>query len=111
MAGTVDENSTRWEDIDIRKDFYEAIITGYLAGIGDMFTKEEKDHLHHAGLILLYMQSLRFVTDFLNNDTYYRTTYPEQNLNRALNQLILLEKLEEFLERENIYAVSGVLAV
>jgi hypothetical protein len=103
MSGTVDENSTRWEDIDIRKDYYEAIINGYLNGIGELFTKEEMDHLHYAGLILLYMQCLRFVTDFLNNDVYYRTTYPEQNLNRALNQLIMLEKLEEF---QNIQSLS-----
>jgi Ser/Thr protein kinase RdoA (MazF antagonist) len=98
MAVTVDENSTQWEDIDVRSDFYKAIVTGYLAGMGDVFTKEEQEHIHYAGLLLTYMQSLRFVTDFLNNDTYYQTTYPEQNLNRALNQLILLEKLEEFLE-------------
>ena len=38
---------------------------------------------------MIYMQSLRFVTDFLNNDIYYKTSYPEQNLNRALNQFIL----------------------
>lgn len=98
MAGTVDENSTQWEAIAIRKDFYEAIIKGYLEGIGDTFTKTECDHIHHAGLMLLFMQCLRFVTDFLNNDVYYATSYPEQNLNRALNQLLMLERLEEFLE-------------
>jgi len=98
MAGTVDENSTRWEDVGIRRDFYEAIIEGYLAGTGDAFTKKEIENIHQAGLIMIYMQCLRFLTDFLNNDVYYYTTYPEQNLNRALNQLLLLERLEEFLE-------------
>ena len=56
-----------------------------------------KRTIHCAGRMLIYMQCLRFVTDFLNNDIYYKTTYHEQNLNRALNQLILLEKLEDFL--------------
>jgi hypothetical protein len=97
MAGTVDENSTRWEDIAIRKEYYDAIINGYMEGMRDAFTEEERRHIHYSGLLLLFMQSLRFVTDFLNNDTYYQTSYPEQNLNRALNQLIMLEKLEEFL--------------
>jgi hypothetical protein len=46
---------------------------------------------------MIYMQALRFITDFLDGDKYYKTVYPEQNLNRALNQLILLEKLEEHL--------------
>jgi Ser/Thr protein kinase RdoA (MazF antagonist) len=104
MAGTVDENSTKWEEIAIRKDFYEAIIKGYLDGIGDSFTNAERDHIHHAGLMLLFMQCLRFVTDFLNNDIYYNTTYPEQNLNRALNQLLMLERLEEFLDSTYKYS-------
>jgi hypothetical protein len=67
-------------------------------------TPEEINHIHHSGLMLMYMQSMRFATDFLNNDTYYKTTYPEQNLNRALNQFILLEKLEEFLRDRYEYS-------
>ena len=47
--------------------------------------------------IMIFMQALRFLTDFLSEAGYYKTSYPEQNLNRALNQLILLERLEEFL--------------
>ena len=100
MACTVDENSNRWEEINIRPTFYQHILKGYLEGIGDIFTNEEEKNIHYAGLIMIYMQSLRFLTDFLNNDIYYKTSYPEQNLNRALNQLILLERLEEFLQEE-----------
>jgi len=97
MACTEGEESRNWENIDIKKEFYNSIIEGYLQGVGDIFTIEEKKHIHFSGLIMIYMQALRFITDFLNGDTYYKTTYPEQNLNRALNQLILLEKLEEYL--------------
>jgi len=96
MACTEEENSTAWENIGVKEDYYRAIVNGYLAGIGDNLTEKEKEHIHQSGLIITYMQCLRFLTDFLNNDIYYQTTYPEQNLNRALNQLILLEKLEEF---------------
>ncbi|MBS1949064.1 MAG: aminoglycoside phosphotransferase family protein [Bacteroidetes bacterium] len=100
MACTVDENSTEWEKIDIRPTFYKSILSGYLEGIGNIFTDEEKKNIHYAGLILVYMQALRFIADYLNNDVYYKTTYPEQNLSRATNQLVLLEKLEAFLKRE-----------
>lgn len=96
MSPTRDENSTEWEAIAINGDFYKAIIAGYLDGMGDTFTSAEQQHIHKAGLIMAYMQSLRFVTDYLNEDVYYKITYPEQNLNRALNQLILLERLEAF---------------
>lgn len=95
MACTENEESTAWEKIGIKKDFYVAIMQGYSEGMGDALTAEEKNNLNKAGCMMTYMQCLRFVTDFLNNDTYYRTTSSEHNLNRALNQLILLEKLEE----------------
>lgn len=100
MSCPVDENSTAWGEITIRGDYYFAIICGYLDGSGNMLTNDEKESIHYSGLLLIYMQSLRFVTDFLNNDIHYITTYPEQNLNRALNQFILLEQLEEFLEKK-----------
>src|SRR5215204_448978 len=106
MACTVDENSTIWEAIDVEKKYYNAIVSGYMETMTDAFTREEVNHIHHSGLLLTYMQALRFVTDFLNNDIYYKTTYPEQNLNRALNQLILLEKIEEFLVSEYGYKLS-----
>ncbi len=104
MACTENEESKNWEKIDIREDFYSAIINGYLKGIDNIFTGEELNQIHMSGLLMTYMQALRFITDFLNKDIYYKTTYPEQNLNRALNQLILLEKLEEFLQSSKISA-------
>ena len=107
MVCGVDENSTAWEEISIREDFYEAILTGYLEGIGNSLTPIEKDNIHYSGLAMIYMQSLRFVTDFLNNDIYYTISYPEHNLNRALNQFILLEQLEAFLYKKYQFNLNG----
>jgi thiamine kinase-like enzyme len=97
MACTEDENSTAWEKISIDESFYNAIINGYMSRAASIMSRGEKDHIHYAGLIMIYMQGLRFLTDYLRGDVYYKIEYPEQNLNRALNQLILLEKLENFL--------------
>jgi hypothetical protein len=44
---------------------------------------------------MIYMQALRFFTDYLNDDIYYGAAYEEHNFVRAWNQLILLEKLLE----------------
>ena len=52
---------------------------------------------------MIYMQALRYMADYLNGDTYYRIGYPEQNFDRAKNQFILLNKLEQFLEAELNY--------
>ena len=104
MACSREENSTEWENIDIVPEYYDAIIDGYVDGSRDTLTRTEREHLHFGGRMLIYMQCLRFVTDFLNNDIYYKTSYAEQNLNRALNQLILLERLEDFLEQRGTKA-------
>lgn len=98
MAGTTDETSTDFANIRIRPGIYKAIINGYLRGMGDELSAAEIKNIHASGLLLLYMQSLRFLSDYLTGDSYYRISYPEQNYDRALNQLTLLQRLEEFLE-------------
>lgn len=97
MAGTADEQCTELEKLQIRPAIYKAITEGYTNGIGHLLTPEEKNYLHASGLLLIYMQSLRFMTDYLGNDQYYRINYPEHNFDRARNQLVLLSRLEEFL--------------
>ncbi len=98
MVCCEDENSFRFVEISIRNDFYEAILSGYLNILGDQLTGAEKKYIHYAGLLLIYMQALRFMSDYLAGDMYYRINYPEHNFDRAKNQLILLQKLEEFLQ-------------
>jgi thiamine kinase-like enzyme len=97
LTSPEDENSIHFDKIEIRKEFYEAIITGYLYEMEKQLTTSEIKYIHYSGLLIIYMQALRFLTDYLNGDVYYRIDYPNQNFNRAKNQLILLQKLEEFL--------------
>lgn len=83
------------QDVDkvkVRTDYYKALIDGYLAEMSTTLTEEEKKYIHYAGEFLIYMQALRFFTDYLNDDIYYATTYSEHNLNRTLNQLQLLKQ-------------------
>lgn len=47
---------------------------------------------------MLYMQALRFLTDYLNGNVYYQVKYEEQNAIRARNQLILLNQLNDYLK-------------
>jgi thiamine kinase-like enzyme len=105
MACSHDENSIEFENLSIRKNFYDAIIEGYLSVMEKQLTDSEKKYIHYAGLLMIYMQALRFLTDYLNGDIYYRIDYTEQNLNRAKNQFILLEKLETFLKAEYSFSV------
>jgi len=97
MVCNEEENSTNFNNIGIRKNFYDAIISGYLDVLGNQLTEAEKKYIHYSGLLIIYMQALRFLTDYLNGDVYYRISNPDQNFDRAKNQLILLQKLEDFL--------------
>ncbi len=97
MACSEEESSPNFNDINIQKDFYEAILDGYMEVMHELLTDSEKRYIHFSGLLMTYMQALRFLSDYLNGDVYYRTTYPEQNFDRAKNQLILLQRLEAFL--------------
>ncbi|MFZ1311408.1 MAG: phosphotransferase [Chitinophagaceae bacterium] len=97
MACSENENSNRYEELNIRKDFYDAIVSGYTEVLNGQLTFSEKKYIHLSGLLMIYMQALRFLTDYLNGDIYYRISYPEHNFDRATNQVILLKNLEEFL--------------
>lgn len=105
MACSHNETSTDFDSIHIRPDFYKAILEGYLGIMDKDLTASENKYIHYAGIVMIYMQSLRFLTDHLNGDTYYRTAYEEQNFDRAMNQLALLKRLEEFLLKEYDFKV------
>ncbi len=105
MACTEDENCIDYSRIEIRGDFYNAIVDGYLEVMQMQFTESEKKYIHYSGILMVYMQALRFISDYLNGDTYYQIQYPTQNFDRAFNQLTLLKKLESFLQKH--YQFNG----
>lgn len=98
LSCTLPETSRDFSDIGVKKDYYQAVIEGYTKGMRGSLTEKETANIHFAGLLMTYMQSLRFLTDHINGDTYYRIDYPGQNYDRGKNQLRLLEELEAFLK-------------
>lgn len=89
------ENETDLDKINIRLDYFEATIKGYLSEMAGILTETEKELILFSGKYIVYMQALRFLTDYLNNSIYYPIAYPEQNLDRAKNQFKLLSELFE----------------
>ncbi len=55
--------------------------------------KKEIENLFFGGMAITFMQSVRFLTDYLNGDSYYKTSYKDQNLVRAKNQWALYKSL------------------
>jgi hypothetical protein len=86
------------EEIDlsavvVRREFYRAIEEGYLSEMADVLSDAERNRFAYSGLFMVYMQALRFLTDHLNGDVYYGARYKGHNLNRAANQVRLLQNL------------------
>lgn len=86
------EEEQNFDKVEVREDYFQAIIEGYFAEMAYVLTDAEKELLLYAGKFMIYMQAIRFLTDFLNGDIYYTTAYPKHNLVRAQNQFTLLHK-------------------
>ena len=86
------EEETDLSKIHIRERVFNAICQGYFSEMGSVLTEKEKLYFIYSGEMMIYMQALRFLTDFLNNDVYYGSKYPGHNLTRAKNQFKLLNE-------------------
>jgi hypothetical protein len=77
---------------------FEALVRGYLTS-ADFLTKAEKQHLVFSGKLMTFEQGVRFLTDYLQGDAYYKVSRSEHNLDRCRTQFKLLESIEEQEER------------
>lgn len=73
---------------------FAGLAEGYLAEAGEILTATERDLLVVAGQIITWEQAVRFLTDHLDGDRYYRVASEDHNLVRARTQLALLDSLE-----------------
>jgi Ser/Thr protein kinase RdoA (MazF antagonist) len=87
------EEEKDFSKIEMREEYFAAIWNGYMSEMKDELTPEEKKHFIYAGKFMIYMQAIRFLTDYLNNDVYYGAKYEEQNFVRTGNQVVLLQCL------------------
>ena len=86
------------DTLALRPDTLEALCRGFLAETSGFLTEMERSQLPLGALWIIGEQALRFLSDYLSGDTYYKIRYPEHNLVRARNQLALYQKVEEKLD-------------
>ncbi len=91
----VNEECTDLNLIQMMPDRWTALQNGYLKAMGEFLTPFEKDHFTFSGQFIIYMQALRFLTDYLQLDQYYHTIRPSQNLDRTNNQIELLKQFNK----------------
>lgn len=92
-----DEPDLTKVDFDIR--LYDAYCRGFLEGIGNKITDTELDMLHIGSILMTYECGMRFLTDYLDGDSYFKTAYPEHNLVRARTQFKLVSRMEALSEQ------------
>ena len=91
---TAPEDCPDAEAVSVDPELYDAVIHGYFESMPEgLLTCDERVALQVAGTLVTWEQALRFLTDWLAGDRYYRTTRPEQNLDRARAQLHLLSSM------------------
>ncbi|MBQ0122766.1 MAG: phosphotransferase [Bacteroidales bacterium] len=90
-ANFVAEDDPNVSNVGFNMEIFKAFTEGYLESASSFLTPIEKENLPYAACLFPYMQAVRFFTDYLNGDTYYRIMYPEHNLVRTRNQLALFK--------------------
>lgn len=97
------EDEADTDKVVLNIPLFKAYTEGYLHEAKDFLTEEEIESLIHGVLLFPYMQAVRFLTDYIEGDHYYKTKYEEHNLVRTKSQLKLVHELEEHLgELESI---------
>ena len=77
-----------------KKEYFEALVKGYLAQ-AKFLTDAEKANLAFAGRLITLTIGIRFLTDYLAGDTYFRTAYENHNLVRCRTQFKMVQSMEE----------------
>lgn len=93
-ANTAAEDEPDLGKIDFDMEIFKAFTKGYLEGTKDFLLPVEKENLPYAAMLFPYMQAVRFLSDYINGDTYYKIRYPEHNLVRTKAQWRLFECAE-----------------
>lgn len=94
-ANTGLEDDKNLDNVSFNFDIFSSFTKGYLKGAKCFLTPIEIEYLPYATALFPYMQCVRFLTDYINDDTYYKIEYPTHNLIRTKAQFKLLESVEE----------------
>lgn len=94
-CNTAAEDETNLDLVEFNEDYYNAYLKGFLKKMEKSLTPIELKYLPLGAKTMIFIIGLRFLTDYLNNDVYFKTKYPDHNLDRAKNQFKLWQSLAE----------------
>ena len=92
-ANYVAEDCPEIDKVGFNMEIFRSFIKGYLESAASFLTEVEKENIPYAAALFPFMQAVRFLTDYINGDTYYKIAYPEHNLVRTRNQMALFRSV------------------
>jgi len=93
-ANTACEDEQDLSKVHFDCNIFKALIGGYLSTAGGCLTAYEKSLIAESGRTLTQIMAVRFLTDYLNGDIYYKTTRPTHNLDRVRTQIALIKSMD-----------------
>lgn len=93
-ANTGLEDDKNLDNVNFNMEIFKAFTKGYLKSARVFLTPLEIENLPYAAALFPYMQTVRFLADYINGDTYYKTQYADHNLVRSKAQFKLLQSVE-----------------
>ena len=102
------EDETDKEKIYLNLDLTKSYLKGFLEETYYFLTDEEIKYIGLSIKILTYELALRFLTDYLNGDTYFKIKYPDHNKDRFLNQYILLLDLDKKIDEIDEFVLETI---
>jgi aminoglycoside phosphotransferase (APT) family kinase protein len=93
--------------VNLQFPLFEALARGYLTSAAGFLTKEEKKHLAFSGKLITFEIGLRFLTDYLSGDTYFKVHREGHNLDRCRTQFKMVASIEQ--QEEQMVKLIGSL--
>ena len=94
FTGEFAEHETDLSKVVFRRDRFTALVDGYLSEARGFLTPAELDLLAFSGRLITFEIGIRFLTDYLEGDTYFKVHHPRENLDRARTQLQFVAAME-----------------
>lgn len=96
-AASAAEDEVDLDKVHFLPHMFKAYAEGFIKGTGGNLTDKELSMLPEGGYVITLETGMRFLGDYLNGDTYFRTAYPEHNLVRARTQFKLVSEMESYM--------------
>lgn len=104
ICNTAFEDEKDLNKVNLNIHYYKAFTRGFIEAIHTQLSLFDVQHFALAAKTITFIMGLRMLTDFLNNDVYYKTSYELHNLIRAKNQFKLVDSISE--NYEEMYNIS-----